>query len=160
MSTSSHVPTRGSMHLDLRFEGREDRLNQVIYLVDKDFLETYGLQLVAGNKTERPQMHGTPREYLISAQTAPEAGYSSPLEAVGKRVDLDQDRGQIVGVVKDINIYSLHRQPYSISYVVAPIRNHDWLSLRHSAKPVGNDRPYPKNVAGYHSLLSFGLFFS
>jgi len=129
-ATSNLVPTRGSFHLSFRFEGREESLGQVIYQIDTEFFATYGLELLAGEKTQRPISNDSSWEYLVSALTTQEAGYSSPHEALGKRVDFEENRGQIVGIVSDINIYSLHQQPYSISYLVNSIQNHDYLSLR------------------------------
>ena len=67
---------------------------------------------------------------MVSELTIQEAGYSSPREAIGKSVNLEQYKGHIVGVVKDINIYSLHQVPYAISYVVTSIKNHNYLSIR------------------------------
>ena len=108
----------------------EELLSQVLYMIDKEFLDTYGLELLAGKSIERPISRDRPMEYLVSNQTTQEAGYSIPQEAVGKSVQLEQDGGYVVGVVNDMNIYSLHRIPYSISYVVTPINRHNYLSLR------------------------------
>jgi putative ABC transport system permease protein len=137
-TTSSLVPTRGSTHIGFRFEGREDTLSQVIYQIDQEFFDTYGLKLLAGRKTQRPISRESAWDFLVSELTTQEAGYASPQEAVGKRVDQGEDTGQIVGVVQDITIYSLHRHPYSISYLVNSIQNHDYLSLR----------VLPSNIAG------------
>lgn len=147
-ATSSWVPTRGSGHLSFRFEGYEENLSQVIYGIDKDFVNTYGLKLLAGKNIQHLSSYGlkflagkdiqhvssanTTSEFLVSELTTQEAGYSSPQEAVGKRVEeySDQFRGHIAGVVNDINIYSLHREPYSIIYAVTSIKNHNYLSVR------------------------------
>ena len=130
ISTSSYVPTRGRAHLNFRFEGNEENLSQVIYCIDKEFVSTYGLELLAGKNIQHPiSKDGTP-EFLVSELTIQEAGYSSPREAIGKSVNLEQYKGHIVGVVKDINIYSLHQVPYAISYVVTSIKNHNYLSIR------------------------------
>ena len=130
ISTSSYVPTRGSAHLNFRFEGNEENLSQVIYCIDKEFVSTYGLELLAGKNIQHQiSKDGTP-EFLVSELTIQEAGYSSPREAIGKSVNLEQYKGHIVGVVKDINIYSLHQVPYAISYVVTSIKNHNYLSIR------------------------------
>jgi putative ABC transport system permease protein len=130
VTTSSYVPTRGSAHLNFRFEGHEDMLGQVVYLVDKEFVETYGLKVLAGRNIRRPLSREGPSEFLVSELTTREAGYSSPQEAIGKSVSFEEFKGQIVGVVNDINIYSLHRLPYSIIYMATPIGNHKYLSLR------------------------------
>ena len=129
-TTSSYVPTRGSAHLSFQFEGNEEMLSQVIYLVDKQFVDTYGLKLLAGKNIQVPASKDRAMEFLVSELTIQEAGYSTPQEAIGKSLDLEGDKGHIVGVVNDINIYSLHRQPYSISYVITPINNHNYLSIR------------------------------
>jgi len=130
MTTSSYVPTRGSAHLALRFEGRQEYLSQVIYLVDKEFVSTYGLRLLAGKNIQNAISKDGTSEFLVSELTTQEAGYSSPRESIGKSVSFEQYRGHIVGVVKDINIYSLHQAPYAISYMVTPIENHNYLSIR------------------------------
>jgi putative ABC transport system permease protein len=149
-TTSCYVPTRGSGHLSLQFEGRDELLSQVIYFVDKEFVSTYGIRLLAGKDIHIPiseegiseflaagkDIHlpvstESTSEFLVSELTVQEAGYSSPLEAVGKgAIFLSRFRGHIAGVVSDINIYSLHREPYSITYMITPIKNHNYLSIR------------------------------
>lgn len=131
-TTSSYVPTRGSGHLSFRFEGNEENLSQVIYGIDKEFVSTYGLKILAGKNVQHIPSNDRTLEFLVSELTTQEASYFSPQEAVGKSVVdySDQFRGHIVGVVNDINIYSLHREPYSISYAVTPIKNHNYLSIR------------------------------
>jgi putative ABC transport system permease protein len=147
-ATSSWVPTRGSGHLSFRFEGHEENLSQVIYGIDREFVSTYGLKFLAGNNIQNLSSYGLKflagkdiqalssdhmiSEFLVSELTTQEAGYSSPQEAVGKSVEeySGQFRGYIVGVVNDINIYSLHREPYSIIYAATPIINHNYLSVR------------------------------
>lgn len=129
-STSGHVPTRGSMHLNIQFDDADQPLSQVIYAVDKEFLDTYGLTILSGENIRNPVAEGVPMEILVSELTTKEAGFDSPDDAVGKSFTLNEDSGQIKGVVKDINIYSLHRPPYSISYAITSIRNHNYLSIR------------------------------
>jgi len=129
-TTSSYVPTRGSGHLSFRFEGTKELLDQVIYLVDKEFVSTYGLKLLSGGNIRLPLSEEGTSEFLVSELTTREAGYSSPHEAVGKGVDFHEYRGHIVGIVNDINIYSLHQEPHSISYMVTSIQSHNYLSIR------------------------------
>jgi putative ABC transport system permease protein len=130
-TTSSFVPTRGSGHLSLRFEGRDELLTQVVYFVDEEFVSTYGIKLLAGKDIHLPLSEESASEFLVSELTVQEAGYSSPLEAVGKgAVFVSRFRGHIAGVVSDINIYSLHQEPHSITYMITPIINHNYLSIR------------------------------
>jgi putative ABC transport system permease protein len=129
-ATSAYVPTSGSAHYTMRFEGGEEGLTQVVYAVDKEFVGTYGLKLLAGRTIERPLSNDGPAEFLVSETCEREVGYASPQDAVGKRVELEDIKGSVIGVVKDINIYSLHRPSYPIVYVVTPIARHDYLSVR------------------------------
>jgi putative ABC transport system permease protein len=137
-TTSGYVPTRGSMHLSFQFESMENRLSQVVYLVDKDFVDTYGLKILAGKNIRTLAKDSNALELLVSEQTIREAGYPTPQEAVGKSFILDEYKGQIVGVVNDITIYSLHREPYSISYLVTPIANHNYISIRMLPQNISN----------------------
>jgi putative ABC transport system permease protein len=129
-TTSSYVPTRGSGHLDFRFEGNEENIGQVIYSVDKEFIDTYGLKLLAGKNVQNLPADNKTLEFLASELTIQEVGYSSPQDAVGKAVSVEEYKGHILGVVNDINIYSLHIEPYSICYVLTPIRGHNYMSVR------------------------------
>lgn len=129
-ATSALVPTKGSYHITFRFEGSEEYISQVIYFVDKEFADTYGLKLLAGRKIQSPVSEGKAMELLVSELSIQEAGYSSPQEAVGKSFSIEGDPGIISGVVNDIKIYSLHRPQYPINYVVTPIDRHNYLSVR------------------------------
>ena len=130
-TTSSYVPTRGSGHLSFQFEGRNELLTQVTYFVDKEFVSTYGIRLLAGKDIQLPVSDESTSEFLVSELTIQEAGYSTPQEAVGKgAIFASQYRGHIAGVVSDINIYSLHHEPYSITYMITSIKNHNYLSIR------------------------------
>jgi putative ABC transport system permease protein len=160
-TTSSLVPTRGSAHLSFQLEGNQELLSQVIYLVDKEFVETYGLKLLAGKNIQRTASKDQNMEFLVSELTTQEAGYSSPQEAIGKSMDLEGDKGHIVGVVNDINIYSLHRQPYSISYVITSIENHNHLSVRLFPQNISSTIAYIqetwKKMVPYYPLDYFFL---
>ncbi len=161
MSTSSYVPTRGSYHLNLQFEGSEEYITQVVYLVDKEFVDTYGLELLAGKNIERPISDEGPWEYLVSEKTIQESGYSSPQEAIGKSVVLEEDRGFISGVVNDMNIYSLHRPPYAINYLITPIQNHNYLSIRlhpqNMQETIGHIQTIWQKTVPYYPLDYFFL---
>jgi putative ABC transport system permease protein len=154
VTTSSHVPTRGSNHEPFKFEGNDERQTQVMYEIDKDFVSTYGLQLSAGAPIRRPVSLGSGNEVMISELSGREIGYASPGEAIGKTVEFGDVKGVVAGVVKDMNIYSLHQEPYPIAYLVTPIQNHNYLSLRLRADGLtrtveGVGRIWKKIVPGY-----------
>jgi len=130
VTTSAFVPAGGSSHYNLNFEGGTQGITQVVYMADKEFLATYGLTLLAGRTTERTLTEAGPNEFVVSESSVREAGYASRQEALGKTVDLEGTPGTIVGVVEDIFLYSLHRPPYAIVYVVRPPERLNYLSVR------------------------------
>jgi putative ABC transport system permease protein len=160
-TTSSYVPTRGSGHLDFRFEGNEENIGQVIYSVDKEFIDTYGLTLLAGKNVQNLPSDNKTLEFLASELTIQEAGYSSPQDAVGKAVSVEEYKGHILGVVNDINIYSLHIEPYSICYVLTPIRGHNYMSVRilpqNVSETISNIQKTWKKLIPYYPLDYFFL---
>jgi len=129
-ATSSLVPTRGSYHINFRFKGNDESITQVIYMVDKEFMTTFGIQLLAGRNNQTTAAEGGPIGLMISNLSMKEAGYASPVEAVGESFTMQERQGHIAGVVNDIKIYSLHRPQYPINYVVTPIDRHNYLTLR------------------------------
>lgn len=146
VATSAFVPAGGSAHYNLNFEGGAQGITQVVYMVDKEFVATYGLTLLAGRTTERLLAQEGPNEFLISESSVREAGYASPQEALGKTVDLEGTPGTVVGVVEDIHLYSFHRPPYPIIYVVRPVARLDYLSIRIGTRNVPETLAYIRKV--------------
>ena len=129
-TTSSYVPTKGSYHIPFQYQGSEENISQVVYFVDKEFVDTYGLHLLAGKNIQNPLSEDKIMDILASEKSIQEAGYASPQEAVGKNFTLEGHKGYVLGVVNDINIYSLHRPQLPVNYVVTPIDIHNYLSVR------------------------------
>jgi putative ABC transport system permease protein len=130
LATSDYVPTRGSAHLPFQFEGRSEPVTQVVYRIDKDFVSTYNLKLLAGQSVKKVLASDAGNEFMISESSVREIGYESAATAIGKIVQIDDVKGFIVGVVNDISIYSLHQQPYPIIYFIRPVESHKYISLR------------------------------
>lgn len=72
---------------------------------DADFLETFGLALVAGRNL---QPSDTIREFLVNEELMKKLGYNNPDEIVGKILDVDHNVFPIVGVVKNFHNRSFH----------------------------------------------------
>lgn len=85
---------------NFRFDTRqEDEVFQVNTKPgDANYIETYGLQLVAGRNI---QPSDTIREYLINETMVKKLGLDGPEEAVGKNLRVWGKTAQIVGVVND-----------------------------------------------------------
>lgn len=84
--------------------------------VDYDYLETVGLKVVAGRGFSRAFPGDVRRNVLINETMAVALGWPDPMGRVLSSGDMARAlqmnstlRGTIVGVVKDFNLYSLHR---------------------------------------------------
>ena len=92
------------VHLILRahageFENRPEPFMQVVYYIDRDFVDTYGLKMVAGAPIKMEVSETGNTEYLISERTVTEANYASPQEALGKEVAFaNRYKGFVSGV--------------------------------------------------------------
>ena len=73
---------------------------------DDDFINTFGIQLIAGRNFSIKNKSDSAQSYLINEKAAKALGWT-PEEAVGKQI-VDDGPKTIVGVVKDFHIHSLH----------------------------------------------------
>ncbi len=96
-----------------------DKLGVNIKIADRNYKETYGLQLLAGRwfdeTDERKSDNSIPDSlrqymYVINEATVRALGFSNPQQAIGKNlsVGLNNISAPVIGVVKDFHIESLH----------------------------------------------------
>jgi putative ABC transport system permease protein len=76
-------------------------------VADNDYFKTFGLQMVAGRALAKSD---TIKEFVVNETLLKKLNVKNPNEAIGKVLSLWGSSGQIVGVVKDFNNYSLHDQ--------------------------------------------------
>lgn len=114
MSYSLYLPTTiMTMQNMSRWEGSNDQLLPTnTTSIDYDFLDVYGIQLVAGRGFSREfgtDTLGAPTA-IINESAAKALGWS-PKGAIGKEFDYSDGRGRrsIIGVVKDFHFNSIHQ---------------------------------------------------
>ncbi|OMP78432.1 ABC transporter permease [[Flexibacter] sp. ATCC 35208] len=96
----------------LRFEGRTmNDLSVDLKFADQSYVNTYGMQLIAGNNYTPAD---TTNGFVVNETLAKTLGYREPADIVGKRMAFfdDQVSGLIIGVVKDFRANSL-KEPVS-----------------------------------------------
>lgn len=91
----------------------EESVGVLSFSVDFDFVETMGLEVIAGRDLSRDFQSDTTDAVLLNETAVSTLGWSSPAEAIGKRVKgaLGKE-GRVKGVVRDFNARSL-RVPVS-----------------------------------------------
>ena len=110
--------------------------------IDKEFVNTYGLNIISGENIHLPLLKDSESEFLISRSTSNEIGFKDPIEAVGKRVLFREYNGHIAGVVDDLNIYSLRQEPYPFTFMITDINNHNYMSIRIHPKDISSTLKY------------------
>ncbi|MDN4164975.1 ABC transporter permease [Cytophagales bacterium LB-30] len=106
---SSASPGLGVIYRGVLPEGAitEDRQFIGSLSVDYDFVNTYGIELLAGRTFSKEFGTDQAEAFLINESTVKEFNWGSPAEAIGKTLNLEGKEGRVVGVVKDFALGSL-----------------------------------------------------
>lgn len=106
LTFSSTIPMNLDWRNSVDFEGRTDYTESIqicCSYVDYDFLDVFGLELVAGRNFSRDIVSDAifERSFIINEAAAKQLGWENPL---GKRMRFSQrEMGTVIGVVKDFH---------------------------------------------------------
>jgi len=106
--------------------GAMQSIRAVPFTVDFDYLSQMHIPIVAGRDFSRTFGMDSARSCIINETAARALGYSSPQQAVGKRVEAFNQHANIVGVAKDFHLRSLQEPIVPMAMWVYP-RNCDLL---------------------------------
>ena len=92
---------------DVHWEGKQagQRVPVHVMAVDYDYLETFKMEMAAGRFLSRDYSTDATDGFVVNEAAVRAMGMDSP---VGKRFSVWDDKGRIVGVVKDFHFRSLH----------------------------------------------------
>jgi putative ABC transport system permease protein len=93
-------------------EGKtKDQGSVVEYIpVDRDYLKTLGLSLVAGRDFFPDSKEDQENNTIVNESAVRSFGWGSPANAIGKKLSTSGKEGIVVGVVRDYHQHSLHEQ--------------------------------------------------
>ena len=77
------------------------------FRVDHDYIEVYNMKLLAGRNFRIDNAVDSTQAFIINEALTKSYGYSNPSDIIGKAFEYDGIVGEIIGVVKDFNFYSL-----------------------------------------------------
>ncbi|TDQ18495.1 putative ABC transport system permease protein [Algoriphagus boseongensis] len=97
--------------------------------VGHNFLETYGIDLVAGRNFNFQLASDSTEAFILNETSVREIGWSSPEEAIGKQFLYGGRRGFVTGVMKDFHFESLHQPIVPIVFMISQDRNNQ-LSIK------------------------------
>ena len=109
-TVSSSIPGRGIHMHDFRMtEGdKTERYSFQHLYVDLDFLQTYGIEIIAGRPFQRQMRTDVSEAFIVNESVVKVFGLDSPQEALGKTIDCGDVPKKIVGVINDFHFYGLH----------------------------------------------------
>ncbi|HSJ68755.1 MAG TPA: FtsX-like permease family protein, partial [Anditalea sp.] len=90
-----------------------ERLGTIMFLVDYDYIQTLGMELLAGRDFSRDFGTDPNKAFIINETAARNFGLGSPQDALGKNLDWEMwgsdslKHGEIIGIVKDFHATSL-----------------------------------------------------
>ncbi len=100
----------------------EDPASTIVVFVDYDFVETYGMEMVAGRVFSNTFAADSAGGLLLNEAAVRRFGWK-PEEAVGKELRyFGNPNAKIIGVVKDFNYRSLHTEIEPLALILAPGR--------------------------------------
>jgi putative ABC transport system permease protein len=140
-SLSEQVPARAGNGSSYHIEGvtTDDAPEIGFYrlFIDPDFVETYGIEVVAGRDLSTEYPSDTTTAFLVNETMVRQAGWASPEAALGKAVVMEHGgqlrSGQIVGVVRDFHLFSFRDGIDGVVMNTMSQSKFNFVSIRFSA---------------------------
>jgi putative ABC transport system permease protein len=110
-------------------DGELKMMGQPIFQVGLDFVTHFGLDLVAGRTYSREHPSDSSKALIINEAAAQQYGYTNPAEIIGKKFRQWGREGTVIGVVKNFNFISLHRNIEPLTLPFSPY-NSRYLSIK------------------------------
>lgn len=158
-SASSFVPTTSLWTWDVLPENAEEAVQVGTYMVDFDFLEAYGMEIIAGRQFSRSYISDSQNAFLVNETAVRRFGWKSPEEALNKRLTWAGERqGVVVGVVRDFNVSSLHEKIEPVVFLIKP--EYHYISVRLNTDDTQDAMAFLKATwSDFFSHLPFDYFF-
>jgi len=124
VSASSATPGSGDYNgayteIEKR-DGGMQGANLSLYSVDYDYLSQYGIKVVAGRTFSKSFATDSTEALILNEAAAASLGYGDPAALVGKRFTQWGRKGQVIGVVSNFHLGSLHDSIAPLALRVAP----------------------------------------
>jgi putative ABC transport system permease protein len=103
ISTDQILPHRAPM-----VEGNNGAMERLVIRnlqVTNDFFEIMGMQIVSGRDFSKRLLTDSGTAFIVNETMVKSRGWKDPL---GKRIQMDQYSGRVIGVVRDFHFRSLH----------------------------------------------------
>ncbi|MEQ9405494.1 MAG: ABC transporter permease [Cyclobacteriaceae bacterium] len=132
VSASRFTPGSTNWHQRVIWEGQTEDISWNLIIVDKNFIETFGIELIEGNLDEIVATADGQSTYIINQAALKEANWVSGL---GKVISPFGKNGNapIAGVARDFNYKSLHIEVEPVVLVISDRENYSQVSIKFSS---------------------------
>ena len=122
-SISSSIPGkpgRKSMTEIPNKSGVMEELYSDAFYIDSDFINQYGIEVIAGRGFEKERLADYRQSMVINKSALKALGYYNPKEVIGLPfLQAGKWKGEIIGVVKDFHFNSLHEKIAPLTMSIA-----------------------------------------
>ena len=105
---------------------QEDNLFIADMAVDYDFINVFGMEIVAGRPFSKDYGTDEREGFIVNETAVKEFKWETPEQAIGKTINREGKIGRVVGVIKDFNIAALTTP---ISSVILEVDPNQWSTL-------------------------------
>jgi putative ABC transport system permease protein len=117
-----------------------------IKMTDKRYLDVYEIPLIAGRFFERNAGDESNKQWVVNEAVVRRMGLTDPLEAVGKGINVNDSDGEIIGVIRDFHVRSLHSEIKPTAFFNFWPGNHNEAQIRMDMVEVQHTIDYIRNV--------------
>ncbi|MFA9452648.1 MAG: ABC transporter permease [Candidatus Aminicenantaceae bacterium] len=112
VAASSSLPNHVSSQTNAKWPGKPEDLRVPIYVCDADydFLDVFDLKLAQGRNFSREHVSDAKGAFLLNEAAVQAIGVDAPLGMNFNRWGNEEPAGQIVGILKDFHMHSLHQE--------------------------------------------------
>ncbi len=126
-SLSSTAPSSGSVSsTDFTIEGDENSHGAQVKQIDGNYLDLYGLELIAGTGVADTD---TAQTFIVNERFVQVVGFTNPEDIIGKNVRMWGKTLPVSGVVKNFHTVSL-QNPLEATVMLNRIRGYRTMSVR------------------------------
>lgn len=103
--------------------------------VDHDLIDVYDMKMVAGRNFSRKFRSDDTAAYILNEAAIRMIGWKDPQQAINQSFTYGGNNGRIIGVVKDINFESLHKEISPMVFMITGWGNYQHISIKISGDP-------------------------
>lgn len=157
-ATNGQIHQWGNNTADVSWPGKNPEQSILFQTipVEYDFLETIGASLKSG-RDFAPAYSTDTSNYVINETAARLMGLENP---VGQSMSLWENPGQIVGVVNDFHVGSLHQSQDPVILLLRPWKNFIYIRIHPTSEPGALLSALEKTFTGINPAYPFEYHFS